>query len=280
MPEVWKLRNLSLALSATLTTIGGCISSPADPAGADEHGAPQTTGALQDSLVTSTMILSSRVYPTRDLLPNTSEDTVDTAPGGQIASACTPYGLIGDKWQQKQAELGFCLDDEHDDGAGGRIETFQYGYAAWIYPNTYAYEVHGLIGAAWMSRYGGVQLAGHPITDEELADSDGDMMNTFLNSNAYTYLVWNRGLNNGSVCNTPDNVCAIYGAIGQEWRNWLSYNYGVLPIDEEHNYGGTNNKKQLFQNQFIITWNASNGAVCTWQLGTLQHGFASACALP
>jgi len=30
------------------------------------------------------MILSSRVYPTRDLLPNTSEDTVDCAPGGQI----------------------------------------------------------------------------------------------------------------------------------------------------------------------------------------------------
>jgi hypothetical protein len=84
MSFVWKLRCSSLALCAALATIGGCIPGPGDTGGGNERDSPEMAGALQDSVVTSTMVLSSRVFPTRALLPNTGEDTVDATPGGQI----------------------------------------------------------------------------------------------------------------------------------------------------------------------------------------------------
>jgi hypothetical protein len=98
MSEVWKLRYPSLALCAALATIEGCIPGPRDTGGTDDRDPPETARALQDSVVTSTMFLSSRVYPTRALVPNTSEDTVDCTPGGQIdlvAPAQVPgYALL------------------------------------------------------------------------------------------------------------------------------------------------------------------------------------------
>lgn len=190
-----------------------------------------------------------------------------------VASACTPYGYIGAKWQQLYGDLGPCKDDEHDDGAGGRIQTFEYGYVNWIYPETQAYAVYGFIGAAWMSRYGGPAVTGQAITDEEPADAYGDRMNTFrTRSGAVQYLVWNAGKNWGTSCYAHgDNVCQTYGAIGQEWADYVM-GMDILPIDEAGSYGFGNDQMQAFQNDSYINWNASNGMTCFWEGSRVVRG--------
>jgi hypothetical protein len=90
MSEVWKLRTSSLALSAALAIVGGCISGAGDP-GSDDGAPHDTAGALQASVVTSTMYLSSRVYPGRDLVPGTAVDTVASTPGDPVHLVATVY---------------------------------------------------------------------------------------------------------------------------------------------------------------------------------------------
>jgi hypothetical protein len=97
MSFVWNLRYSSLALSAALSAALATTGCAAGPGDGDDHGALQTAGVLQDSVLTSTMILSSRVYPTRALVPGTGEDTVDTTPGAQVhlvASQVPGYALM------------------------------------------------------------------------------------------------------------------------------------------------------------------------------------------
>lgn len=94
MSNVWKLHFSSLALAAALAIIGGCVAG--DP-GSDDGAPPATAEAVQDSVVGSTMYLSSRVYPSRDLVPGTSVDTVASTPGGPVhlvAPVYTGYALL------------------------------------------------------------------------------------------------------------------------------------------------------------------------------------------
>jgi hypothetical protein len=80
---------------------------------------------------------------------------------------------------------------------------------------------------------------------------------------AMTYLVWNPGTNGESCYSNDDNVCEVYGAIGEEWAELVSdYEEVGLPIDEEYT-DGTNIRRQDFQNMYI-TWNATNGNLCSY----------------
>lgn len=68
------------------------------------------------------------------------------------AYACSPYGLIGAKWHAlggANGALGNCVEDEKDDGAGGRIELFKNGWIDWDGKKGEAFAVYGLIGSKW-----------------------------------------------------------------------------------------------------------------------------------
>lgn len=90
MSGLWKLRCSSLALSAVLASTGGCLD-PGGTGAADAPDLPATAEALQDSVGTSTMFLSSRVYPDRTLVPNTFVDTVAATPGGAVHLVAPSY---------------------------------------------------------------------------------------------------------------------------------------------------------------------------------------------
>lgn len=89
-----------------------------------------------------------------------------------LASACTPYGLIGLKWNQLKAAVGNCINDEGPDGVGGRIQSFSNGWINWDGHSPAAFAVYGSIGKKWMI-LGGPKGYGHPITDE--TDSGGQI---------------------------------------------------------------------------------------------------------
>ncbi|HEY1551953.1 MAG TPA: hypothetical protein VGG28_29205 [Kofleriaceae bacterium] len=193
------------------------------------------------------------------------------------ASACAPYGLIGAKWTELKSTLGNCVDDEYDDGAGGRIEQFQGGYVDWVQGQTQAFAVSGVIGNAWITRYGGPAVTGHPTSDEfTICDQWGycGRMNTFgYGSESHQSLVWNPG-DGGETCNAhSDNVCQVYGLINQDWDE--SETAG-MPVDEAFTSG--NHVYQWFQGMYF-TFNQSNGAVCGYNNpeGFLMWQFGGPC---
>lgn len=199
----------------------------------------------------------------------------------KTASACTPTGLIYNKWQALYSDLGPCVSDPENDGAGGTIEQFDYGWVDWIYPESQAFAVYGIIGAAWVTRYGGPAGTGQPVTDEQdVWYSPDGRMNQFRNfvSGAYTYLVYNPGTD-GTACNsTSDHVCITYGAIGYWWSEQQYESLGDvgLPINEEYTWDSTH-RRQDFRYMYA-TWNSSNGHTCMfWNDGELYAGTGSPC---
>ena len=98
-----------------------------------------------------------------------------------VAYACSPYGLIGEKWRKLGgvgSALGNCLEDEKDDGEGGRIQNFKSGFIDWDGHANEAFEVRGLIGEKW--RQVGLAKFGHPTTDERGAPDGFGRYNYFV----------------------------------------------------------------------------------------------------
>jgi uncharacterized protein with LGFP repeats len=174
-----------------------------------------------------------------------------------IAHACTPYGLIGSKYSQlgqQSSPLGACVDDEHDDGAGGRIEDFQNGQIDWDGHSNTAFAVWGIVDSKWSSLGGATW--GHPTQDLTVTP-DGKGTYGWFRSNA------------GGVTTIYDNphsyycqsegMClayVVYGAILSEWAA-LSYERGQLGYPESdeqayNQYGGVAGERvSLFDNGFI-----------------------------
>jgi hypothetical protein len=191
----------------------------------------------------------------------------------RLAAACTPTGLIYDKWQALYGDFGPCEDDAESDGAGGYIEHFEYGYIDWIYPESAAYGCWGLIGSAWNSRYGGPATTGQTNADEAAFRSGAICTFTWAPSGAELYLVWNPGGGGyGSSCSTnTDNVCEVYGRIGQVWSGISA---AGAPIDEIYDWSA-NHLRQDFQNMYFI-YNTSDGATCVYDNdGTLVQSDGS-----
>jgi len=209
----------------------------------------------------------------------------------KVASACTPYGIIGENWNTFQSVLGPCTDDEHDDnvydtqGASGRIETFQYGWSEWHAGNSYAAEVHGSIGQAWMGRYGGPSVIGFPITNQtEAAQTHNpvvDQRNIFSDdAGDQSELYW------GSQCTNSDYVCGIWGRILVVWRQYGDYGdwypnsesyVGIgWPTNDVHDDSNHAYALQNFQGG-SIAWNKSNGHSCLYWDSTLYYSEGADC---
>ncbi len=132
------------------------------------------------------------------------------------ASACAPYGLIGAKYAEVESDLGPCLDNETDDGAGGRIEAFQGGYIDWDGKSSQAFSVHGLVGL----KYAALGLAvgyGHPVTDELPSSAEnGGRYNLFSNGGS---IIWHSGASvayevHGDIRTAYNNEGDEYGLLG------------------------------------------------------------------
>jgi hypothetical protein len=224
------------------------------------------------------MIQSYRTFRRSFVLQSLAGLTVTLALAvPKIASAaCTPTGLIEQKWAELEGDFGPCLDNPTSDKAGGTIEQFEFGFVDWIYPEPQAFGVWGLIASAWVTRYGGPGATGQPVTDEQ-PFGDGGAINTFVRTTncggsgepvcgATTYLVWNPGGAQGptSRCfSYADNVCQVYGLIGELWHE-IGGGAGELPIDEasvtegfliQQDFGPPNGG-------FLIQYNQQTG--CTW----------------
>jgi hypothetical protein len=175
---------------------------------------------------------------------------------------CAPYGGINTDWTSlggTASPVGGCLTNEDDDGAGGRIEVFAYGWIDWFPGQSQGHAVYGAIGHAWLSRYGGTTGIGHPTSDEYSAH--GGRMNSFFNtsSHASAYLVWNNGTMGTPCYANGDNVCIVYGDISNHWNA----NDIGLPVDEEHD-DDFGSRIQHFQNGFI-TWSDETHHVCLYR---------------
>jgi uncharacterized protein with LGFP repeats len=106
------------------------------------------------------------------------------------------------------------VNNEADDGAGGRIEQFEYGYIDWDGSSSQAYSVHGLIA----QRYSALGLArgyGHPETDES-PSAAGGRYNIFSNDGS---ILWQNGASaayevHGDIRDTYNNVGDEDAALG------------------------------------------------------------------
>jgi uncharacterized protein with LGFP repeats len=177
----------------------------------------------------------------------------------EVAHACSPYGYIGAKWIQlggSSSPVGNCIDDEHDDGAGGRIQTFQYGSIDWDGQSNAAYAVYGLIRAKWQQLGG--PTWGHPIDDETGAPDGYGRYNWFRANNGFTSTIYFNP--RGYYC-AQEKICeayVVYGAILNEWAR-LNYERGPLGYpssDEKDNkdWGAQPGERiSLFDNG-IIAW--------------------------
>lgn len=137
------------------------------------------------------------------------------------ASACTPYGLIRDKWLALSSQLGNCVDDEHDDGAGGRIQSFQFGFVDWDGSSSAAHAVYGVIGEKWASS-GLAAGFGHPLNDETATRDGLGRFNDFTGG--------------GSIYFKPNlGAWGVFGSIYALWnsnsRELGSFGY---PASDEH----------------------------------------------
>ncbi len=139
-----------------------------------------------------------------------------TLTGVANAYACSPYGLIGDKWRNlggSGSPLGDCVEDEKDDGAGGRIELFRSGWIDWDGHSQEAFAVWGLIGVKWRE-LGLVQL-GHPTTDERGAPDGFGRYNYFQANNGAVATIY---FNPQSVYCLQEHICLPYVVIRRNPR--------------------------------------------------------------
>ena len=186
----------------------------------------------------------------------------------RIASACTPTGLIAAKWNSPlNGDFGPCVNNANNDGAGGTWEQFEFGFIDWVFPETQAFGVWGLIANAWVTRYGGPPVTGQPTADEA-STSHGALSIFEVQTNcsgpgevpcgATTFIAWNPGLGGDKKCTAqPDNVCEVFGTIGTVWHSLPTLRG---PVDEAHG-DGHGHITQDFQGGFI-NWNLSNGGWC------------------
>jgi hypothetical protein len=196
------------------------------------------------------------------------------------AQSCSPYGLIGADWTPLAGDLGPCTANEVDNGLGGRIENFEYGWINWTGNNmpfsNAAYGVWGLIGVEWVSRYGGFDY-GQPITNQlPLPDynyfgSGTFQYNEFETYSApntyYSWLVWNPP-GSGLPCGNPGNVCGVWGTIGEAWWAHVNQSLNTLAAPTDDAYSVPGGAQQDFvtsggQNGFI-TWNDTNNVACAF----------------
>jgi uncharacterized protein with LGFP repeats len=157
-----------------------------------------------------------------------------------VAYACSPYGLIGEKWRKLGgvgSALGNCLEDEKDDGEGGRIQNFKSGFIDWDGHANEAFEVRGLIGEKW--RQVGLAKFGHPTTDERGAPDGFGRYNYFVKNGAPSTIYFTP---HSVFCPrvTPCVPQLVYGAILIEWGK-QSYERGRLgyPTSDEEDKSGS-----------------------------------------
>lgn len=144
------------------------------------------------------------------------------------ANACSPYGLIGEKWRalgSAASPLGNCVEDEKDDGMGGRIQLFKSGWIDWDGKSNQAFAVYGLIGEKWNQL--GLARFGHPTTDETGAPDGVGRYNYFRSNSGgvatiyFTPRSW--------LCKQQQTCVAyvVYGSILVEWAR-QGYERGKL----------------------------------------------------
>jgi hypothetical protein len=196
---------------------------------------------------------------------------IAVSPGTASAGACAPVGDILKGWDNlggASGPLGSCVNNEGNDGAGGKIEQFQFGWMDWITGEPVGFGVHGLIGTAWMSRYGGPAGTSQPSTNEEaVCDEWGHCgrMNVFAGHQGYkSFLVWNPPSDGAQPCSNSDNVCIVFGAIGRMWAEGGT-TVLALPSGEEFD-AGDGHIWQWFGSNSYIKWNKSSGVTCQFNL--------------
>lgn len=98
------------------------------------------------------------------------------------------HGMIRDKWASLGWEwsvLGYPTSDEIPTADGvGRYSRFEHGWIYWT-PQTGAFEIHGAIGALWMSLGAERSNLGYPLTDESLTSCGGGRYNHFQHGSIY-----------------------------------------------------------------------------------------------
>jgi hypothetical protein len=186
----------------------------------------------------------------------------------RIASACTVFGVIEQEWSSKEGDFGPCVNNQGTDGANGVWQQFEYGYIDYWESQPQAWGVWGLIGSAWASRYGRADGIGHPTQDEQSFGKFSDIgaLSVFYNTSvsAYAYLVWNPDTYWWENCSVhSDNVCEVYGAIGQAWFVDGLVNTVGNPVNEESQWDQSH-QGQSFNNGYI-TWNNQNGNICAYE---------------
>lgn len=164
----------------------------------------------------------------------------------QTAIACSPYGLIGQKWQKLKPALGECLNDEADNGAGGRIQAFQNGWVNWDGHASQAFAVYGLIGRKW-NALGGVKGYGQPTTDEADSGTGRGRYNIFTNGSS---ILWLSG--------APE-AYAVYGEIRKTY-GVEGFEFGDLgfPVSDEQSLGQNGNRVSRFEHG-TIDWLRDHG---------------------
>ena len=99
-----------------------------------------------------------------------------------------PFGPIQDKWEElgaSQSVIGNPLNTTVDlPKANGKFNHFERGSIYWS-PQTGAFEIHGAIGALWMSLGAERSNLGYPLTDESLTSCGGGRFNHFQNGSIY-----------------------------------------------------------------------------------------------
>jgi hypothetical protein len=162
-----------------------------------------------------------------------------------MANACTPYGLIGIKWNQLKTILGNCVNDEGPDDAGGRIQSFEKGWVSWDGHSNAAFAVYGLIGKKWMI-LGGPKGFGHPINDETDSGPQLGRYNLFERGGS---IIWKRNTN---------EAFSVYGDIRKIYE-YEGFEFGPLgfPTSDEKNSGTSGDRIGYFENGSIL-WNKSH----------------------
>lgn len=173
----------------------------------------------------------------------------------EAAHACSSYGAIAAKWQQLggyNSPVGPCVDDEHDDGAGGRIQTFRAGFIDW--DGHTAYAVYGLIGQKWNLL--GQARWGHPTTDELGAPDGFGRYSWFRNSAGAPSTIYFNPRSYYCAHSRDCEAYVVFGSILNEWAR-LGYERSQLgyPTADEKAYTEYGNRPgeriSTFDNGFI-----------------------------
>lgn len=173
-----------------------------------------------------------------------------------VANACSPYGLIGGKWNQiggAHSVVGNCVNDESDDGVGGRIQTFANGFISWDGHSSQAYYLEGQLATKWTA-LGGARF-GRPTQDALtapdgfgryvwLSSTTGGVSTIYFDPHSYYCSV--------GYC----NAYVMYGAILTEWSsNGYERGQQGYPESDEAAYtafgGRAGERISTFDNGFI-----------------------------